>query len=1001
MADTIGRVDFIAGLDGNNLPREARRLGEKAGQEGGKGYSDGFDRSVTPRMRAAADRIGKNLNDKIRINDSVVRRNSLAIRTFGREGESSIDRLSNRVLAFAVQSEDSIRRAFGRSSGRIRTFWNDIDPGAAKLRKLNFEWKDLSHNTRQWTLIIGAVLAGMQHLSVLSSAAGAGLFSIGGALTGLVAGGGAAVAIFTSLAKDIEDLPPGMRGVAKQFRSLGTELKSVRDIISANAFKEMPDTFSRMRRTVSALNPQFALLGTSVGKVFDDFSKGIEEGSDGFVEIRKMISNATDDFPALAKAAGTWTVGLLRGINKANPMVDQLVGYVQKLGDRFDRFTRSSRFDQWIRNSMETWRRFGELLDSTGRALNNLVTPKSIVRTQAFLGNLTDFMPSLERLLDTLGRLDVFGLAAQLLNDFGAALAPLEGPLDTLADTLNDTASILIERLADAIGIVTTLAAPLAQSLADVVSAIPPDALNAAVVGVVALAGAFSALKGVQGVAGAVEGLGLFTTTATRAKDSAGKLATGLKTGLGKAGAVGLAVVGVYALTDALVDGIDKMRGMGDIARNLVANNESLATSVTSVDSANRVLSQSTDEVLDRLGTFSNFFSYSFGAFDEVGKDAASLANALKKLDEPLSALASVDLSAAVSQFSAYARELGATDKQVLTLLNNTPQFKKQLEDLALAQGGLATDTDLVALALGKATSAVDLSTGAFEQGRVGMRNAKDELVLLGDEATNVGIDVDALSAKILNFGSAELSTRDAARSFHDALDQLSEGIVDNGATLDINTNQGRMNEANLDNLATSTLAFAAATVQQTGDQDAANAVIAEGRQKLIDQLAAFKITGSEAESYADKLGLVPSDIDTQVVLEGVQAAQSAIDRLTKARVVSVAINAVANLNSLFSNTPKHAAGTITTGAQHAIIGEAGPEAVVPLNRPLSQVDPSVRWLSAIAQGKQGTVAMASGGVAGVGGVVFEAGSIVVQGSTDPRRTAYEVADVIAERIAS
>lgn len=45
------------------------------------------------------------------------------------------------------------------------------------------------------------------------------------------------------------------------------------------------------------------------------------------------------------------------------------------------------------------------------------------------------------------------------------------------------------------------------------------------------------------------------------------------------------------------------------------------------------------------------------------------------------------------------------------------------------------------------------------------------------------------------------------------------------------------------------------------------------------------------------------------------------------------------------------ASGGIFAGAQTRIIGEAGPEAVVPLSRPLSMVDPAVRELSAIAQG--------------------------------------------------
>jgi 2C-methyl-D-erythritol 2,4-cyclodiphosphate synthase len=52
------------------------------------------------------------------------------------------------------------------------------------------------------------------------------------------------------------------------------------------------------------------------------------------------------------------------------------------------------------------------------------------------------------------------------------------------------------------------------------------------------------------------------------------------------------------------------------------------------------------------------------------------------------------------------------------------------------------------------------------------------------------------------------------------------------------------------------------------------------------------------------------------------------------------------------SSAPGTAVGGVFNSAAVRLIGEAGPEAVVPLNRPLSQVDPSVRWLSAYAQGK-------------------------------------------------
>jgi hypothetical protein len=77
--------------------------------------------------------------------------------------------------------------------------------------------------------------------------------------------------------------------------------------------------------------------------------------------------------------------------------------------------------------------------------------------------------------------------------------------------------------------------------------------------------------------------------------------------------------------------------------------------------------------------------------------------------------------------------------------------------------------------------------------------------------------------------------------------------------------------------------------------------------------------------------------------------------------------------------------------------GEAGREAVVPMDRPLSQVDPSVRWLSAIAQGLDpGTSRFAKGGVLDnnrIGKQVnFGPGSIqVVTPTTDPFAVAKEV----------
>lgn len=105
-------------------------------------------------------------------------------------------------------------------------------------------------------------------------------------------------------------------------------------------------------------------------------------------------------------------------------------------------------------------------------------------------------------------------------------------------------------------------------------------------------------------------------------------------------------------------------------------------------------------------------------------------------------------------------------------------------------------------------------------------------------------------------------------------------------------------------------------------------------------------------------------------------------------------------INLKIPQLPGMASGGVLTGPTRILAGEAGPEAIVPLNRALSQVDPSVRWLSAIAQNKS-TPGMASGGTVGAGRVVNIApGAIQVNGAFDPQRTALTVMDRMAERIA-
>jgi hypothetical protein len=89
------------------------------------------------------------------------------------------------------------------------------------------------------------------------------------------------------------------------------------------------------------------------------------------------------------------------------------------------------------------------------------------------------------------------------------------------------------------------------------------------------------------------------------------------------------------------------------------------------------------------------------------------------------------------------------------------------------------------------------------------------------------------------------------------------------------------------------------------------------------------------------------------------------------------------------------AAGRIVHSATRLLTGESGSEAIVPLHRPLDQVDPSVRWLSAIAQGK--VPGAAAGAVVGGGRSVHIEKAEFVSASPDPVTAAREWSNRMVE----
>jgi len=110
---------------------------------------------------------------------------------------------------------------------------------------------------------------------------------------------------------------------------------------------------------------------------------------------------------------------------------------------------------------------------------------------------------------------------------------------------------------------------------------------------------------------------------------------------------------------------------------------------------------------------------------------------------------------------------------------------------------------------------------------------------------------------------------------------------------------------------------------------------------------------GVAASNWAAEILSRISDVPQQIVdmFAGLGARIAAAIGTVVVHVVTDAPDPIKALVGPLATFGHHAAGGVFDKATIGVFGEAGKEALVPLDRPLSEVDPSVRMLSAIAQG--------------------------------------------------
>ena len=333
---------------------------------------------------------------------------------------------------------------------------------------------------------------------------------------------------------------------------------------------------------------------------------------------------------------------------------------------------------------------------------------------------------------------------------------------------------------------------------------------------------------------------------------------------LGKAATIGTAVVGVALAADKLATAGDRAAlSLNQTTKALGSNDldglfKGLGQDVDSYADSLRLLTG--DDVNSKMERFGSTLNRSLfgGAFSD---QVAQTKDQLDTVGQSLSQLASSgDAEKAAELFERLAEKASAEGVSRKELLDLMPAYRDSLSGVN-----------------GEQESAADSAAKQSE--------ALDELAGAAQSAT---VDIDDLRSTIEGFGSAQFDVRASTREFEEALDTLSASVGENGTSLDVTTEKGRANEAALDAIAQKALQVAGATLEQTNSQDQATAALANGRQKLIESLAQFGITGQAAQAYADKLGLIPSNIRTAAEVTGVTAAEAALTALTRTRQVRI-----------------------------------------------------------------------------------------------------------------
>lgn len=209
-----------------------------------------------------------------------------------------------------------------------------------------------------------------------------------------------------------------------------------------------------------------------------------------------------------------------------------------------------------------------------------------------------------------------------------------------------------------------------------------------------------------------------------------------------------------------------------------------------------------------------------------------------------------------------------------------------------------------------------------------------DALVKQGEGANYAAVQGNALVETLREVWNVQLAVSNSAIAFEEAIDGVTESFKENGRTIDINTEKGRENVRQVND-------GIAAAIREHDAQIAAGAGIEQANKAYTNRIERLRatlrqagLTEAQINSLIGAYSEVPPALTTNVTAPGLPGVLTQMQALARARR-EAARDVLINVRAAGDgNIGGRAEGGVVTKPEISWIGEAGPEAVIPLTDP-------------------------------------------------------------------